>query len=123
MDVGFCDFPHERGDLHRRLVRGIAGRLLIFDLVQPSVERGSGDAKILDNFPPGYLEGFHVPEDEKPFVDGVSWVLASLVELFLKDGYLHLELAHLVFEKEYLLGLGIGVHSRKAFEAAFANSS
>ena len=123
MDVGFRDFPYESGDLHRRLVRGITGLLLIFYFVQPAIERGSGDAKVLDNLPSGNLEGFHVPEDEKPFVDGVSWVLASLVELFLKDGYLHLELAHLVFEKEYLLGLGIGVHSRKAFEAAFANSS
>ena len=78
---------------------------------------------MLDNLSPGYLEGFHVPEDKKSFVNSVSWVLTSLVELFLKNGYLHLELAHLVFEEDDLLGLGIGVHGRKAFEAALADSS
>jgi len=59
--------------------------LLIFNLVQPAVERGSGDAEIPGNLPPGDLEGLYMPQDEKPFVNGVSWVLALLVELLLKD--------------------------------------
>ena len=39
-------FVAERGDLHRCLVRRSAGWLLVFDLMQPSVERRSGDTKI-----------------------------------------------------------------------------
>ena len=52
----------------------MAGRPLIFDFLQPLVERGSGDAKILDYFASGYLEGFHLPEDEKPLVNRIRYV-------------------------------------------------
>ena len=84
-EVGLGDLPHERGDLRRCLVCGSAGRLLIFDLVQPPIECGSGDAEIPGDLSSGDLEGLHMPEDEKPFADGVSWILALLVEVFLKD--------------------------------------
>jgi len=35
-------------------------------------------------------------------MNGVSWVLASLVELFPRDGYLHSELIRLILEEEDL---------------------
>jgi len=109
-EIRFGDLPDERGDLRWRLVRRRAGWLLIFDLVQPTVERGPGDTEIPGDLAPGDLEGLHVPEDEKPLTNRVSRVLALLVEVFLKDRDLHFELVDPVFEKEYFFGFGICVH-------------
>ena len=91
--------------------------------MQPPVERGSGDAKILGDLSPGYLERFHMPKDEKPFANGVSGVLPSLGELFLKDRDLHFELVNLVFQKEDFLGFGVGVHGGESFQTSSSDPS
>ena len=122
-EIRLGDFPHERRNFHGRLVRGGRGRLLIFDLVQPSVERGSGDTEIPENLPPGDLEGLHMPENEESLPHLISWLLALLTDLFLKDRNLHFELIDPVFKEENLSGFGVAVHVRKAFEASLADSS
>ena len=71
-EVRFGDLSHERGDLCWCLIRGTAGWLLIFDLVQPTVECGSGNAEIPGDLSLGDLEGFHMPEDEEPLADLIS---------------------------------------------------
>ena len=98
-EVGFRNLPHQRGDPYWGLVGGSSGGLLIFDLVQPAVERGSGDAEISPDLSPGDLEGLHMPEDQESFADFISRLLALLVDLFLEDRQLHLELVDLIFEK------------------------
>ena len=48
---------------------------------------------------------------------------ALLVELFLKDRDLHFELVDPVFEKEDLLGFGVGIPAGQAFQASLAHPS
>jgi len=68
-EVRFRDLPDERADLRWCLVRRRAGWLLIFDLLQPAIECGSGDAKMAGDLSPGDLGGLRMPEDEKSFAD------------------------------------------------------
>jgi len=89
--------------------------------VQPPVECGSRDAEIRGNLSPGYLEGLHVPEDEKLFADGLSWVLPSLGGRLLVNGYLHFERIQPVFEKEDFLGLVVSIHGGQSFQISPAN--
>ena len=94
---------------------------MIFNLVQPAVKRGSSNTEIPGDLPSGNLESFHMPEDEKPFMNSVSWALALLAEVFLKDRQLHFELVDPVFEEEDLLGFGVGIPAGQLFEASLAN--
>jgi len=118
-----CDLPDERDDLGRCPVRGGTGGFFIFDLVQPSAEGGSGDAEIAGDLPPGDLEGFRIPEDQKSLTDLISRFLALLGVLFLKDRDLHFELIDPVFEKEDLLGFGIDIHGSQSLQASPADPS
>jgi hypothetical protein len=63
------------------------------------------------------------PEDQEPFADLISRLLALLTVVFLEDRDLHLELVDPVFEKEDLLGFGVDVHGRQSFQASPANLS
>jgi len=85
------------------------------------VERA--DAEIAGDLSPGDLEGLHVPEDEESFTDGVSWVLALSVEVFLQDRDLHFELVDSVLQEEDLLGFGIDLPAGQAVQAALADPS
>jgi len=42
------------------------------------------------------LEGFRLSENEEPFADFISWLLAVLVEVFLKNRQMHFKLVDLV---------------------------
>ena len=107
----------------RCLVHWTAGGFLIFDLVQPAVERGSGDAEIAGDLSPGDLEGLHVPEDEEPLADIVSRLLILLMEVFLQDRDLHFELVDPVFEEDDFLGFGVSIPGCQSFEVSLAHAS
>jgi hypothetical protein len=101
----------------------LGGGLFIFDLMQPAIEGGTGDAEIAGDLSPGDLEGLDVPEDEPSLADGVSWVPALSVEVLRQDRDLHFELVDPVFEKEDLRSFGISILGGQAFQAALAHPS
>ncbi len=96
---------------------------MIFDLVQPAVEGGAGDAEVSGDSASGDLEGLDVPEDEQPLVNGISWAPAVSMEVLLQDRDLHFELVDPVFEEEDFLSLGIDIFAGQSFEASPANPS
>jgi hypothetical protein len=71
-EVGLGDLPRQRRNVRRCLVRGSAGGLLIFDLVEPAVQGGSSDSEIPRDLSTGDLKGLQMPEDEEPLADFIS---------------------------------------------------
>ena len=68
---GAAVFGRPKAESHRPAV--IRGRV-IFDLVQPPIEGGSGDPEVPRNLPPGGLKGLHMLEDEESLAE-VLWRL------------------------------------------------
>lgn len=62
-----------------------------------------------------------MPENQESLPHLISWLLALLTDLFLKDRSLHFELIDPVFKEENLSGFGVVVLGRRSFEASFAD--
>jgi len=48
------------------------------------------------NLSPWYLKGFHVPEYEQPFSDGVTWLFLPFFDSLLENRDLYLKLVNFV---------------------------
>jgi hypothetical protein len=70
-----------------------------------------------------YYRVTHLPENEESLPHLISWLLALLVEVFLKDRGLHFEVVDPVFEEEDLPGFEIDVPGGQAFEVSLAYTS